>query len=184
MNGFFKFVLEVIKMAALAFLIVFPIRYFLFQPFIVNGTSMAPSFETADYLFIDEISFRFREPERGEVVVFKAPLEPKDRYIKRIIGLPGETVNVSNGLVYITQTEKFLLDESEYLLEDTVTHGEVSVILGEKEYFVMGDNRQFSSDSRRWGVLPKENIVGRAFFRLLPFKNILVISEPEYSLAQ
>jgi len=184
MNEFFKFVLEVIKMAALAFLIVFPIRYFLFQPFIVNGTSMSPSFETADYLFIDEISFRFREPERGEVVVFKAPLEPTDRYIKRIIGLPGETINVSNGSVYVTQTEKFLLDESEYLSEGTITYGETNIVLGEKEYFVMGDNRQFSSDSRRWGVLPKENIIGRAFFRLLPFKNILVISEPGYGSTQ
>ena len=185
MKEFFKSLWEIFKMAVLAFLIVFPVRYFLFQPFIVNGASMSPSFETSDYLFVDELSFRLRDVERGEVIVFRAPLQPTDRYIKRVIGLPGETIEIREGIIYISKGEnKFVLNESGYLSEKTITSGEINVSLKENEYFVMGDNRQFSSDSRSWGYLPEENIIGRAFFRLLPVDAILVISRPVYGLSE
>ena len=184
MKAWLEFLLETIKMAILAFLIVFPIRYFIFQPFVVSGDSMFPNFADRDYLLIDEISFRFREPRRGEVVIFKAPLSLSARYIKRIIGLPGEIVNIGSGKIYITEGEGkvIMLNEFEYLPEDIFTSGKVEVHLGENEYYALGDNRPFSSDSRTWGILPKENIIGRVFFRALPVKSFSVIKEPEYDL--
>lgn len=181
MKELLKPIVETLKIALLAFLVVFPIRYFLFQPFIVSGNSMVPNFESGDYLFVDELSFRLREPQRGEVVVFKSPTNPSDRYIKRIIGLPGETVEIFEGKIVITSKEnaQWILDESTYL-DGTTTPGKTKISLKENEYFVLGDNRMFSSDSRVWGVLPRENIVGRVFLRAFPIQDISVIKKPVY----
>ena len=174
--------LEVIKIVILAAIIVLPVRYFLFQPFFVQGISMNPSFENGDYLIIDEISYRFRTPERGEVIVFKYPKNPSQRYIKRIIGLPEETVEIKNGQVIIIEgKETQILDESEYLAQDLETSGNIRVSLSESEYFVLGDNRNFSSDSRRWGVLPKEYIVGRVYLRAWPVVTLAKFEAPSYS---
>jgi signal peptidase I len=170
---------DFVKIIAIAALIVLPVRYFIFQPFIVKGDSMVPNFHTGDYLIIDEISYRFYEPKRGDVVVLKYPLDPSQRYIKRIIGLPGETVKVKDGKIWISrdgQTET-LLQES-YLPADLVTDGDVNLTLRENKYFVLGDNRQFSYDSRRWGELPKEYIIGKAVFRI--FKNTSFIPQASY----
>jgi len=98
-----EFFWEVIKIVVLAFAIVIPVRFFLFQPFVIQGASMEPNFHEADYLIIDELSYRFRAPERGEVVVFKYPYDTSKRFIKRIIGLPGETVEIKNGKLIITK---------------------------------------------------------------------------------
>ena len=172
---------EVIKIVILAAVIVLPIRYFLFQPFFVQGISMMPNFENGDYLIIDEISYRFREPERGEVAVFKYPKNPSQRYIKRIIGLPGETVEIKEGNVIVVDNEgSQILDESEYLLPDVKTSGNIRVSLSEKEYFVLGDNRNFSSDSRRWGVLAREYIVGRVSIRAWPIAALAKFEAPSY----
>ena len=184
LKQFFDFLLETLKLAILAFLIVFPIRYFVFQPFLVSGNSMHPNFEDRDYLLVDEISFRFREPERGEVIVFRAPAEPTSRYIKRIIGLPNETVEIKDGFVFISNDDKTeLLDESEYLASGVFTSGNLNITLKDNEYFVLGDNRLFSSDSRVWGILPEKNIIGKAFFRALPANNLSIITKPVYSLS-
>lgn len=180
----FDFLLETLKLAVLAFLIVFPIRYFVFQPFLVSGNSMHPNFEDRDYLLVDEISFRFREPERGEVIIFRAPAEPSSRYIKRVIGLPNETVEIRNGSVFISNNHKTeLLDESQYLASGNFTSGKLKIALKDNEYFVLGDNRLFSSDSRVWGALPEKNIIGKAFFRALPANNLSIITKPIYSLS-
>ncbi len=171
---------EVSKIVIIALAIVIPIRYFLFQPFFVKGQSMEPNFETGDYLIVDELSYRFREPQRGEVVVFKYPKDPSQRFIKRIIGLPGETIEIENGRVKIQKdNQEIKLDESNYLsiLE---TLGSIKVSLGENEYFVLGDNRLFSSDSRRWGNVPKKNIIGRVYLRAWPFAALAKIEIPEY----
>ena len=176
-----NFVLEIVKIVILAAIIVLPIRYFIFQPFFVQGISMEPSFEDSDYLIVDEITYRFRDPERGEVIVFKYPKNPTQRYIKRIIGLPGETVGIKEGKVTIFSGKtKIVLDESEYLLPSLETSGDIRVSLSEKEYFVLGDNRSFSSDSRRWGVLPRENIVGKVYLRAWPFVALAKIEAPAY----
>jgi len=171
---------EVLKIVIVALLIVVPIRYFIFQPFFVRGQSMEPNFQSGDYLIIDEISYRFSEPQRGDVIVFKYPKNPSQRFIKRIIGLPGETIEIENGKVMIYRGgQEIMLDESNYLsvLE---TPGDIQISLQENEYFVLGDNRFLSSDSRRWGSLSRENIVGRVFLRAWPFTVLAKIETPNY----
>lgn len=161
---------ETIKFIIIAALIVVPIRMFIFQPFIVSGESMYPTFNNGDYLIVDEISYRFHEPKRGDVIVFRYPENPKRFFIKRVIGLPGETVVFKNRSVYIQNEEQpdgIKLSEP-YLSQITIPGEETRVTVLPGHYFVMGDNRGFSSDSRAWGQLPKENIIGYAGLRLLP----------------
>lgn len=175
------FILEILKTVIIALLVVIPIRTFLFQPFFVRGQSMEPNFENGDYLIIDEISYRFIEPKRGEVIVFKYPNNPSQRYIKRIVGLPGETVEIQEEMITILAGEEsIILDEINYLSSNIRTLGEVKMSLGKGEYFVLGDNRTFSSDSRRWGAVQEEEIVGRVILRAWPFKAFAKIEAPAY----
>lgn len=179
MNKNLKFIWEMAKIILIALAIVVPIRYFLFQPFFIRGISMEPNFENGDYLIIDEISYRFREPVRGEVIVFKYPQNPSQKFIKRIIGLPGETVEVKDGNVSIYNEEgSKVLDESSYLISETT--GSIRTTLKDDEYFVMGDNRDFSFDSRRFGILPKKEIIGRAILRAWPIASLGIFSAPSY----
>jgi len=178
-KGFFSFTFDVLKIVIIALAIVVPIRYFLFQPFVVKGASMEPNYHSGDYLIIDEISYRFNEPQRGDVIVFKYPLNQKERYIKRIIGLPGETVEIKDGQIFINGRAA-ALDEMPYLSEDFIkTWKNLTNMparqLSPDQYFVLGDNRNYSSDSRVWGNVPEENIIGRASiqFSLPSFLNFL-----------
>ena len=165
MKGVFLFIFEVIKIVVLALLIVIPIRYFIFQPFVIKGNSMEPNFHQGDYLIVDEISYRFKEPQRGDVVVFRYPQDTSQRFIKRIIGLPGETVSIEGGKITIGEgIEGRILDESTYLPRQNYFDN-VSLSLKEDEYFVLGDNRFASFDSRKWGSLPRDYIVGRVILR-------------------
>jgi signal peptidase I len=178
-----SYVWELAKIFFIALVIVVPIRYFLFQPFIVKGDSMLPSFYSGDYLIIDEISYRFNEPQRGDVIVFKYPKNPSQRFIKRVIGLPGETIEIKDGQITISGkgNQQQILDETSYLPNaKSTTYGNVQVTLGEKEYFVLGDNRAYSSDSRTWGTLPRENIIGKVFVRIFPLANLAKITVPAY----
>ncbi len=180
MKNFFSFLFETAKIVILAVIIVVPIRYFIFQPFFVQGMSMEPNFHNGDYLIVDEITYRFMDPQRGEVVVFKYPKSPTQRYIKRIIGLPEETINIKEGQIsIINQNGTWILDESDYLLE-AYTGGEIKVSLLKDEYFVLGDNRAFSSDSRRWGALSREFIVGKVYLRAWPFTALAKMEAPAY----
>jgi len=182
MKNFLSFVWEIAKIVIIALIIVVPIRYLIFQPFFVKGQSMEPNFEDGDYLIIDELTYKFRNPQRGEVVVFKYPNDPSQRYIKRIIGLPGEVIEIENGDVIIYNWEGAqILEETDYLPSYVSTPGDVRVALDENEYFVLGDNRASSADSRRWGTLPRENIVGRALLRAWPFAALAKIEVPDYS---
>jgi len=184
MKPFFLFLFEVVKITVLTLAIILPIRYFLMQPFFVKGASMEPNFEDGQYLIIDEISYRFRAVERGEVVVFHYPVDPSQYYIKRIIGLPGETVEVIDGRVKIYNDANklgFVLDESSYLPPSIATYGEQKTVLNSGEYFVMGDNRQASYDSRRWGVLPAKDLIGRAWLRAWPPRSAKAFQAPSYS---
>ena len=165
---YIPFIWEVLKIFIIASAIVLPIRYFLFQPFIVKGDSMAPNFLSGDYLIVDELSYRFSDPQRGDIIIFKYPKDTAQRFIKRIIGLPGETVDVKNGNVIISKDGKsFTLDEK-YLPSDLKTYGDIRAVLSANEFFVLGDNREFSYDSRAWGTVPREDIIGKAFLRILP----------------
>ncbi len=184
-KGFIKkylpFIWEFLKIIIIAVIIVLPIRYFLFQPFIVKGESMIPNLQSGDYLIVDEISYRLGSPQRGDIIVLKYPLDTTQRFIKRIIGLPGETVEIKNGKITILKNGKSLtLDEKKYLPSSLITDGDTNVTLGPDKYFVLGDNRPFSYDSRRWGILPKEDIIGRAVFRVFPISTMTYISEPSY----
>ena len=164
-----SFIVEVFKFSILALIIVVPFRMFIAQPFIVSGASMAPTFATGEYLIVDQITYRFEPPKRGDVVIFRYPNDPSKFYIKRIIGLPGEVVELSNGNTVIVDPAtdaRVTLDEP-YLKRDR-TDDHDSTTLSSNEYYVMGDNRGASSDSREWGTVPRDNIVGRAFIRLLP----------------
>lgn len=164
---------DTIKFVIVAALVVIPIRMFVFQPFIVSGESMYPTFHNADYLIVDEISYRFKDPARGDVIVFKYPNDPKRYFIKRIIGVPGDTIMFKDRSVYLKNTEnpEGKKIEEPYLTQITIPGGESEITVTTNHYFVMGDNRGFSSDSRAWGLLPKENIVGTAGVRLLPLKD-------------
>lgn len=165
---------EVAEVILIAVVTVFFVRTFLMQPFLVSGASMEPNFTTGNYLLIDEVTYRLRAPERGEVVVFKYPNDPSVYYIKRIIGLPGEHVVVKNGEVKIINTEHpdgMTMDET-YLDTSLRTLGNIDYTLDSNDYFVMGDNRGFSYDSRSWGPLPKDNIIGIVRLRLFPINSI------------
>jgi signal peptidase I len=159
---------EIVIFVILAVIIVLPIRLFVAQPFVVDGESMHPTFENAQYLIVDELSYHFESPKRGDVIVFRYPGDPSVFYIKRIIGLPGETVHIDHGVVTVTKADgsSLTLDEP-YVVAEDATYTEDSA-LGPGQYFVMGDNRPNSSDSRVWGVLPQNDIMGRVFLRLLP----------------
>ncbi len=180
MKRFLLFIWEISKIVIIALLIVVPIRYFVFQPFFVRGQSMEPNFHNGDYLIIDELSYQFRLPQRGEVIVFKYPQDPSQRYIKRIIGLPGETIKIQEGKVSIYQDGEIQALEEDYLSQLTQTSGNLQMTLDWNEYFVLGDNRPVSADSRRWGTLPEENIVGRVFLRAWPLAALAKIETPNY----
>ncbi len=172
-KGVINFIFDWVKLFLLALAIVLPIRLMLFQPFVVSGASMDPNFHDADYLIIDELTYKLREPERQEVIVFKYPKDMAYKYIKRIIGLPGEKVDIVAGEVFITSNnETFKLEEG-YLSEKAKSEWErntdFSIQLNEDEYFVMGDNRNYSSDSRIWGPVPRKNIIGKVFIKLSAF---------------
>jgi signal peptidase I len=167
---------EIIKFTIIALVIVVPVRTYIAQPFIVSGASMDPTFKNAEYLIVDELTYRFREPERGEVIIFRFPQHPETFFIKRIIGLPGDTVISREGKITILNDQNpngLLLDDS-YLIPKHRTKENFSTKLQNTEYFVMGDNRPESSDSRFWGPLERKYIVGRPFVRLFPFNKISV----------
>lgn len=173
------FLLEMIKIVVLAGITIGLIRYFLFKPFYVKGASMEPNFHESEYLIIDELSYRFREPERGEVIVFR---HEKEYFLKRIIGLPGETVKVAEGKVTIYNKgfpEGMVIQES-YLPEDLLTIGEKVTILSDNQYYVLGDNRPNSYDSRRFGPVERNAIIGRAWFRGWPVNKIQWFATPEF----
>ena len=177
LSSFLLFVWEILKIVIIALVIVIPIRYFLFQPFIVKGQSMEPNFENSNYLIVDELSYRFRDPQRGEVVVFRYPRNVSQRFIKRIIGLPGEKIEIEAGVVMVNGK---ILDESKYLLLGVQTSGDIQISLDENEYFVLGDNRISSFDSRQWGLLPRKNIIGRVLIRAWPITDLTKIEVPSY----
>jgi signal peptidase I len=165
-----SFVGEILNFALIALLIVLPIRMFIAQPFIVSGASMETTFTSGEYLIVDQISYRLEEPMRGDVIVFRYPKDPSKFFIKRIIGIPGDTINIKGNVVTLTNaTYPEGTTLSEPYIREMAPNTTLTETLGGDEYFVMGDNRNASSDSRMWGVLQRDKIVGRAFLRLYPF---------------
>ncbi|MBU1045787.1 signal peptidase I [Patescibacteria group bacterium] len=171
MKKIILFIWEIVKISIIALIIVVPIRAFVFQPFFVSGASMEPNFHDYDYLIVDEISYRLGDPHQGDVVIFYNPKDLSKRLIKRVVALPGETIKITEGQVLIKsdEDEEFsILDESEYLSPDLKTAGHLETTLGDNQYFCLGDNRNVSLDSRSFGPVDRDLIIGRSVFRLWP----------------
>ncbi len=168
------FTWEVIKTILISLAIILPIRYYLVQPFFVKGPSMESNFLDKDYLIVNEIGYRFNEPQRGDVVIFRYPYDTKQFFIKRIVGLPEETVDVKNNVVtiYNKSNPAGTILEEPYLDSFQQTLGANRVKLDDDEYFVMGDNRLQSHDSRAFGPVNKVLITGRPVLRLYPLNRI------------
>ncbi len=178
---FFLDFLETIVISLAIFAVVY---IFLFQPHQVDGRSMEPNFHNAEYILTDKLSYRLHSPNRGDVVVFHSPQDERVDFIKRIIGIPGDTVKVVGGYVYLNGAkldESYINDPGQVLSGRFMREGiEVDVPPG--EYLVMGDNRLHSSDSREWGLVSPSGIVGRAFFRYWPFNKLGPVSTAEAEL--
>ncbi len=170
--------LQTLLLAAAVFLVIYA---FLFRPFQVSGESMYPTFYNQEYVLTDLIGLRFKDLQRGDIIVFKAPKDPDKDFIKRIIGATGDTISIQNGDVYLNNKK---LNEEAYLDKSVKTYGEgflkdgVSVVVPEEKYFVMGDNRSYSSDSREWGFLDKKEIIGRSLYVYWPPNRMRLVRNP------
>jgi len=168
-QDFFK---EILKASLIALIIVVPIRFFVAQPYIVAGASMYTTFADGHYIIVDQLTYRFNDPQRGDVIIFKYPNDPSKFFIKRILGLPGETIVLRDGELLITNsstsTEGYVLPQPFVDDNRQKTDEFIKKVLEDDEYFVMGDNRSASSDSRTWGPLQEDYIIGRAILRVLP----------------
>lgn len=174
--SFFDFIKTIAVIVVLAFII----RVFVIQPFIVEGESMEPTFQTKDYLITEKVSYRFRPPQRGEVVIFNPPDRSTENYIKRIIGLPGDQIEIREGNIYVNKQkliEPYLTNIDKTLVAQKEGY---TTILKDDEYFVMGDNRSHSRDSREIGSIPKQNVVSKVWFRLLPLDHISAFAAVNY----
>ncbi|MFA4954992.1 MAG: signal peptidase I [Patescibacteria group bacterium] len=177
-------VLELAQVLAISLAIIIPVRYFLIQPFYVKGASMEPSFFDHEYLIIDELSYRFKNPERGDIVVFRYPNDPKQFFIKRVIGLPGETVEIAAGQIKIYNDKSpngLELDEKQYLDQDYTATNRTTTLKSD-EYFVLGDNRVASYDSRYFGPVKRSYIVGRVWLRGWPLDRMKAFNPQQYPL--
>jgi len=174
--SFFDF----IKTIAVIVILAFVIRVLIIQPFIVEGESMEPTFKTKDYLITEKVSYRFRPPQRGEVVIFNPPDRSTENYIKRIIGLPGDQIEIKEGNIYVNK-EKLIEPYLNSIDKTLVSQKEgYTTVLKDNEYFVMGDNRSHSRDSREIGSIPKQNVVSKVWFRLLPLDQVSAFAAVDY----
>ena len=186
-QDFWRFAAELVRTALIVSILAYVLRLFVIEPFVVEGSSMTPNFHNNDFLLVDKVNYVLHTPERGDVVVFKYPLDTSVNYIKRIIGLPGETVKIADNKVTIitkdnpngtTLSEPYLSSDAYTGLPEDQKDNEYTVPAD--EYFVLGDNRAGSSDSRAWGFLPKEDIIGRVDLRMYPFSDTGIVHQARY----
>jgi signal peptidase I len=175
--------LETVKIVIISVIVIIGIRAYIMQPFFVSGSSMEPNFQDGDYLIVDEISYKLDEPKRGDVIIFKYPKDPSQFFIKRIIGLPGEKIEINNNRIKIYNNEHpdgLIVEENQYIPSINITAGNYIAELKNDEYYVLGDNRGASADSRWWGSLNKHLIVGKALLRAWPFDDITIFEGVQY----
>ncbi len=160
------------------------IYLFVMSPQEIKGASMEPSFVNGEYILTNKILFKLRDPERGDVVIFKSPSNPEIDYIKRIIGLPADTVSLKNNVIYVndTKVEEPYLAAGISIFGGSYLRENQEVIIPEGKYFVMGDNRPHSADSREFGPIPKEDFIGKAFLRYWPFTKLGLVPQPHYQI--
>lgn len=171
--------LETIKTLAIVIIVAFVLKTYLIQTFVIDGQSMEPNFHQNEYLLVDKLSYRLAEPRRGDVIVFIPPEEPTKNYIKRIIGLPGDHVEIQGGEIFVNDikiNEPYIKDK----LTISSVVAEYDIKLKSGSYFVLGDNRNNSKDSRSIGPIPEKNIIGRTFIVLFPFKNTRLVTHLDY----
>ena len=178
-----KFFFELFKVLIFWAVAVVVIRYFIFKPFVVKGSSMEPNFHEKEYLIIDEVSYRVSEPHRGDIIVLRTYTDNREFFLKRIIGLPGERIQIVNNRVRLynaAHPDGFYLGEADYLQPSVITSGDNDVTLGPDEYYVLGDNRTASLDSRRIGPVQRKDIVGRVLLRGWPIGRISYLVKDYY----
>lgn len=184
--SFFEFIWDLLKTAIIVVVVAFAVKFFLLQPYIVDGNSMLPNFENEECLLVEKVSYRFKSPKRGDVIVFHPPGQNSINYIKRIVGLPNERIEILENKIKIYNDkypDGIFLDES-YIPSSYLTVSEKSdglYTVGNNEYFVLGDNREHSSDSREWGNLPETNILGKAWLEIFPFKNFDLVEHQNFA---
>lgn len=175
---FFVDTLQSVLIAAAIFLVIY---VFLFRPFQVNGQSMYPNFQDGEYVLTNLITLRFHTPVRGDVIVFQAPPDPEKDFIKRVIGEPGDTIMIHEGDVYVNGKK---LDQGKFLASNVKSyngsflHEDETITVPQGQYFVMGDNRAFSSDSREWGFVKKDEIIGSSMLIYWPPNEAKLIKNP------
>lgn len=180
-----KFIWDLVKVFIISMAIILPVRYFIAQPFIVSGSSMEPNFYNGEYLIVNEIGYTLGQPARGDVIVFKFPKDTSQYFIKRIIGLPGERLKLADNKIIIYNKEHptgWVLEEKYLPATDlTFASGEFNnITMGSDEFFVLGDNRMASSDSRFWGPVPRQDIIGKVFVRAFPFQSFKKFDVVQY----
>jgi signal peptidase I len=183
-----RFTAELIKTALFVGILAYVIRVFILQPFIVEGLSMYPQFHDKDYLLVDKLSYRLHEPERGDIIVFKYPKDPSVNYVKRIIGLPGETIRIEDSKVVVINEKhpQGIAISEPYVPSTNKTlsvspSGKAEFIVPAGSYFVLGDNRMGSSDSREWGEMPKEDLIGRVLVQAYPLDRFALVPHADYT---
>ncbi len=177
----YNFLIDIVETLLLAAAVFLVIYVFLFRPFQVNGDSMLPTFINNEYILTNIIALSFEKPKKGEVIVFKAPPDPEKDFIKRVIAAPGDNIYIKDGSVFLNGE---ILDESKYLKPDVKAYGGSFLKEGEEvkvpqeSYFVMGDNRAYSSDSREWGFVPIKSVIGKSFFVYWPLDKMGLVKSP------
>jgi len=182
MNKIGSFILEILQIVVFAVSIFLFVYLLILQPHKIKGASMEPNFHDGEYLLTDKISYRIGQPTRGDVVVFKAPPTYKDEFIKRIVGLPGETISIQRGKVYINGRElkENYIPENTYITPGKYLQEGQNLVIPQNSYFVLGDNREHSLDSRNIGPVERQYITGRAWFVYWPVTEVGVIDSPKY----
>lgn len=180
---FLRFIWDLLKTAIIVAVIAFIIRYFLLEPFIVQGSSMEPSLHNLDYLLIEKVTDDFKDNyPRGSIVVFHPPDQPRQNYIKRVIGLPGEKLFIKEDQIIVQNQQNpqgFILNEN-YLPEDATTEGTIEAQLSADQYYLLGDNRDNSKDSRSFGPVKENQIIGRAWLKVFSTTGPSMITSPVY----
>ncbi len=179
-----EFVMEILETIVFVGSLFIVMYLFIIQPNQIKGASMEPTFQDGNYIFTSKVTYKLRKPMRGDVVVFYAPRNPELEYIKRIIGVPGDTVMITAGEVYVNGihiNESYISDKTAITLSGTISENQ-PIVVQPDHYFVMGDNRPRSSDSREFGPIPSSSMVGQVFYRYFPFNSMGAVKN-EYDKA-
>jgi signal peptidase I len=187
MLNFLKFIFELFKLVLIVIVLAAAIRYFLISPYQVDGSSMTPTLTDKDYLLVEKVNFIFRNPSRGDIVVFRYPLNTTINYVKRIIGVAGDKITIKDGNITVSNSQypSGVVLQENYLSTSSKTSvmgdsSEKSWVVSEGEFFVLGDNREHSDDSRSWGIVPKENILGKVWLEVYPREHFGIVEHATY----